>query len=226
MSTPASAIPTATNSSSAANAAAAAASASNDTLTQSDFLQLMVTQMQNQDPTSPTDPSQFLGQLAQMSEVSSLQDMQSSLATLSSSLLSNQAVSGASLVGHDVLASGTSGSLAAGGTLAGAAQTPAGATALQVSVTDASGNLIKTFSVAPQSGLTGFTWDGTTNSGASAPAGAYTFGVTATVNGAPQAATPLIESTVQSVTIDQSTQSLDLNTDNGVIPMSNVVSVD
>jgi hypothetical protein len=46
------------------------------------------------------------------------------------------------------------------------------------------------------------------------------------VNGQTQAVTPLIESTVQSVTIDQTTQSLDLNTPNGVIPMSNVVSVD
>ena len=127
--------------SSAANNATATG-ASNDTLTQSDFLQLMVTQMQNQDPTSPADPSAFLGQLAQMSEVSSLSNMQQSLATLSSSLLSSQAVSGASLVGHDVLASGTSGNLAAGGSLSGAVQAPAGATSLSVAVTDASGNLV------------------------------------------------------------------------------------
>lgn len=213
-------------SSDAGNAAGAAATtASNDTLTQSDFLQLMVTQMQNQDPTSPADPSQFLGQLAQMSEVSSLQDMQTSLGTLSSTLLSSQAVSGASLVGHDVLASGTTGTLTAGGTLTGAVQTPAGATALSVAVTDSTGALVKTISVAPQSGFTGFSWDGTTNSGATAPAGAYSFAVTATVSGVSQSVTPLVESTVQSVTIDQANQSLDLNTDNGVIPMSNVVSV-
>ena len=215
------------SSNSAATAAASAASgASNDTLTQSDFLQLMVTQMQNQDPTSPTDPSQFLGQLAQMSEVSSLQNMQSTLASLSTSLLSSQAVNGASLVGHDVLASGTTGSLAAGGTLNGAVQTPAGASSMSVAVMDSTGQLVKTIAVTPQAGLTGFTWDGTTNTGASAPAGSYSFAVTATVNGTSQSVTPLVESTVQSVTIDQTTQSLDLNTDNGVIPMANVVSVD
>jgi flagellar basal-body rod modification protein FlgD len=223
MTTPAAGVGTSSNAGNTAGAAAT--TASNDTLTQSDFLQLMVTQMQNQDPTSPTDPSQFLGQLAQMSEVSSLQDMQTSLGTLSSTLLSSQAVTGASLVGHDVLASGTTGTLAPGGTLAGAVQTPAGATALSVAVTDSSGALVKTISVAPQSGLTGFSWDGTTNSGANAAAGAYSFAVTATVSGAAQAVTPLVESTVQSVTIDQASQSLDLNTDNGVIPMSNVVSV-
>jgi flagellar basal-body rod modification protein FlgD len=34
------------------------------------FLQLLVAQLQHQDPTSPVDPSQFVGQLAQFSELS------------------------------------------------------------------------------------------------------------------------------------------------------------
>jgi flagellar basal-body rod modification protein FlgD len=34
------------------------------------FLQLLVAQLQNQDPTAPLDPSQFVGQLAQFSELS------------------------------------------------------------------------------------------------------------------------------------------------------------
>ena len=34
------------------------------------FLQLLVAQLQHQDPTSPLDPSQFVGQLAQFSELS------------------------------------------------------------------------------------------------------------------------------------------------------------
>lgn len=34
------------------------------------FLQLLVAQLKNQDPTSPIDPSQFVGQLAQFSELS------------------------------------------------------------------------------------------------------------------------------------------------------------
>src|ERR1700733_12714246 len=34
------------------------------------FLQLLVAQLQNQDPLDPQDPSQFVGQLAQFSELS------------------------------------------------------------------------------------------------------------------------------------------------------------
>jgi flagellar basal-body rod modification protein FlgD len=33
------------------------------------FLQLLVAQIQNQDPTSPQDPSQFVAQLAQFSQL-------------------------------------------------------------------------------------------------------------------------------------------------------------
>lgn len=60
--------------------AAASSSASTPTTTSSGlptsqgldtmFLQLLVAQLQNQDPTSPLDPSQFVGQLAQFSELS------------------------------------------------------------------------------------------------------------------------------------------------------------
>jgi flagellar basal-body rod modification protein FlgD len=41
----------------------------NDSLGQNAFLQLMMTQMQNQDPLSPQDNSQFLSQLAQFTSL-------------------------------------------------------------------------------------------------------------------------------------------------------------
>jgi len=53
----------ATGASSAASAAAS--SAPNEQM----FLQLLVAQIQNQDPTSPADPSQFVGELAQFSQL-------------------------------------------------------------------------------------------------------------------------------------------------------------
>ena len=38
-------------------------------VTEGVFLQLLVAQLKNQDPTSPTDPTQFVGELAQFSEL-------------------------------------------------------------------------------------------------------------------------------------------------------------
>jgi flagellar basal-body rod modification protein FlgD len=199
---------------------------SNMQISQSDFLQLISTQMTNQDPLNPTDPTQFLTQVEGLSEVSSLQGLQTSIASLSSSLQSSQVLSGTSLLGHQVLAPGTTGSLSAGGTLSGAVTAPSGATSLTVSITDPSGALVDTFDVAPQSsGYTNFSWNGQTASGSAAAAGQYTIGVTANVGGASQSVSPLVYSAVNSVTIDPTTQALDLNTPNGTIPLSSVVSV-
>src|ERR1700722_5232634 len=102
----------------AGNAAATAAAASsaipaNMQINESDFLQLITTQLQNQNPLQPTDPSQFLGQLEGLSEVSSLQSMQSAMS-------SSQVTNGASLLGRSVLAPGTTATLASGGAISGA----------------------------------------------------------------------------------------------------------
>jgi flagellar basal-body rod modification protein FlgD len=210
--------------SSSASAASAASSASaavpaNMQINETQFLQLISTQLQNQDPMQPTDPSQFLGQLEGLSEVSSLQNMQAAMA-------SNQVTSGASLLGQSVLAPGTTATLASGGSIQGAVNAPSGATSLTVSIANSSGSPITSFQVTPaSSGMTSFSWNGTTSSGGTAPAGSYSVAVNATVNGASQTVSPMVVSQVQSVTIDSSTQQLDLNTTSGTVPLSSVVTI-
>ncbi len=199
---------------------------SNMNITEAGFLRLISAQMTNQNPLNPADPNQFLTQIEGLSQVSSLQSMQNSMSGLASSLQASQVLSGTSLLDHTVLVPGTTGTLAAGGTVNGAATAPAGATSLNVVVKDASGALVSAFAVAPQSsGLTDFTWDGKTSTGAAAPAGQYTLDVSATVNGNSQAVSPLVYSKVDSVTLDPSTQALQLNTVNGQVPLSSVVSI-
>ena len=200
-------------------AAASNAVPANMQINESDFLQLITTQLQNQNPLQPTDPSQFLGQLEGLSEVSSLQSMQSAMS-------SSQVTSGASLLGHSILAPGSTASLASGGAIAGAVNAPAGATSLTVSIANSSGAPVTSFQVTPSgSGMTAFSWNGATSVGTTAPAGQYTISVNATVNGASQAVAPMVVSQVQSVTIDPATQQLDLNTTGGTVPLSSVVTI-
>jgi flagellar basal-body rod modification protein FlgD len=183
------------------------------------FLQLISTQLQNQDPLQPTDPSQFLGQLEGLSEVSSLQSMQTAMS-------SSQVTNGASLLGHSILAPGTTGTLTAGGSLSGAVTAPSGATALTVSIQTASGAPVTSFQVAPAaSGMTSFSWNGATSVGTTAAAGQYTVSVSANVNGKPTTVAPMIVSQVQSITLDPTTQQLNVNTSGGVVPLSSVVSI-
>ena len=93
--TPATAITTNT-----ASTKSAASSASNTTtIDYNYFLQLLVTEMQNQDPTQPMDPTQTVTQLATFSGVEQAVQTNSIL----SSLLSNSSLSQASsLIGHTV----------------------------------------------------------------------------------------------------------------------------
>ena len=61
--------------------------AGNDTVNQDVFLQLMVTQLQNQNPLDPMDNTEFLSQQAQFSQVTALQDMKDSLTKYGDALL-------------------------------------------------------------------------------------------------------------------------------------------
>ena len=75
-------------------------------LNQNDFLQLLVAQMQNQDPTNPVSSDQFLQEMASFTEVVDLTQLQ----TLTQSLLTNEvATQGLQLLGKQVTAQTTSG---------------------------------------------------------------------------------------------------------------------
>lgn len=54
-------------------------SSGEDSLDQTDFLRLMTTQLQFQDPLSPTDSKEMVTQMAQLSSVSGISEMNQSL---------------------------------------------------------------------------------------------------------------------------------------------------
>jgi flagellar basal-body rod modification protein FlgD len=188
-------------------------------INQSQFLQLITAQLKDQNPLSPTDPTQFVSQLEGMSQVSSMQSMQSSMQA-------SQLLSGASMIGQSILAPGSTATLAAGGSIGGAVTAPAGTTKLTVSIADATGAPVASFNVTPAtSGLTSFSWKGTTSTGVAAPAGTYTVSVNARVNGSTQVVTPNVVTKVSSVVIDPSTRVLDLDTDGGTVALSSVIAI-
>jgi flagellar basal-body rod modification protein FlgD len=189
-------------------------------INQADFLQLITAQMKDQNPLSPSDPTQFVTQLEGMSQVSAMQSMQASMQAAS-------IMSGTNLIGHSVLAPGTQATLATGGAIGGAVTAPTGTTNLTVSVQDSTGATVDSFAVEPaDSGLTSFVWKGATNTGATAPAGTYTIGVTATVDGKTTTLDPMVVNKVDSVLVDPTTNAVDVETDTGSsVPLSSIVSV-
>lgn len=71
---------------SAANVQQAAAKTNTDTLGKDDFLKLLITQLQNQDPMQPTDDKEFIAQMAQFTSVEQLMNISTQLNSMSASL--------------------------------------------------------------------------------------------------------------------------------------------
>lgn len=73
----------------ASSSAASTAAATPPTVDYTEFLQLLVAELQNQDPTSPTDPTQYMSQLASFSSVEQQVQTNSTLDSLLSAQASN-----------------------------------------------------------------------------------------------------------------------------------------
>ncbi len=98
-------------------AAATAATGAAATVDYNSFLQLLVQEMKNQDPTSPSDPTQYLSQLASFSNVEQAVQTNSKLDTMltNSSLTLAEGVIGKTVTSGDGSVSGQVVSVALGG---------------------------------------------------------------------------------------------------------------
>jgi len=220
--------PAATGTATGTGSSAANSAASLGTLGGTDFITLMLAQLQNQDPTSPVDSNTFLTQLAQLSEVQGITSLNTNFSALSGSLTSNQALQASSLLGHQALVNSSTATIAAGATVTGAVNVPQNTSQVTLSITDSSGALVSQINLGAQSaGLANFSWNGTTGNGSQAPAGTYT--LTAQYAGATSggtAATTLVNGTVESVSMGAGSAGLTLNVAGvGSVPFSVVQQI-
>ena len=213
---------------SSSTSSTSSSSANGVTLGGTDFLTLMLAQLQNQDPTSPVDSNEFLSQLASLSEVQGINQLNTSFSALSSSLVSSQALQASSLLGHQALVASSTASLAtAGGTVTGAVSVPQTSSSVVLNITNSAGVLVNSINLGAQSaGLADFSWNGQTSSGSAAPAGTYS--LSAQVNGVSggTAVTTLVSGTVDSVTMGSGATGLTLNIAGlGSVPFSSVQQI-
>jgi flagellar basal-body rod modification protein FlgD len=90
---------------SGASSTSSAAASSTPTVDYNEFLQLLVAELQNQDPTDPTDPTQYMSQLASFSSVEQQVQTNSTLDALLSAQASN--IIGKVVTSSDGTTSGT-----------------------------------------------------------------------------------------------------------------------
>lgn len=141
-----------------------------------EFLQLLMAQLQNQDPTSPMDVSTFTSQLVQYSSVEQQINTNSNLQTLINATQSNMILGSSSLVGKQ--ATVTNGDLTLQNGAATVGFTVPGAETVNIEVQAADGTAVLRTTMQAQSGQNSWTWDGTDSNGTQRPDGAYKVTVT------------------------------------------------
>jgi len=164
----------------------------------SDFLTLLTTQLQNQDPTNPMDTNAFTTQLVQFAAVEQQINANANLEALISLNQGQQVLQASSLIGASVVADSDQIALQDG---RGEIRfTSDSAAPTLISVLDPAGRVILSGTVTAAMGQNAWVWDGRTASGTQMPDGAYTvtviqanadgttsaldFGTVATVTGA------------------------------------------
>jgi len=168
---------------------------------QNQFLTLLVTQLQSQDPMNPMDNSQITSQMAQISQVSGMQTLNTAMQSLVQSQTANQSLMAATMIGKQALVPGNALNLTSGSNVQGAVNLSGAATNYTVSIKDANGNVVDTLAVnSPSSGLNSFEWDGKDANGNQLPTGKYTFSAAATsASSSAVTATPYANQTVTAV---------------------------
>jgi flagellar basal-body rod modification protein FlgD len=149
----------------------------NKTLTEEDFLQLFITQLQYQDPLNPMDTSQMLTQMAQLNTVQAMSNITQAINNMEAAN-SLQAVT---LIGKKVETQGNSLSIDGQGNASGGSYQLANTGHAYIGIFDANGNMVRLIDdgVKDTSKQT-FAWDGKDQQGNKLPAGSYTFNVSAT----------------------------------------------
>ncbi len=170
---------------------------------QNNFLTMLVTQMNNQDPLNPMDNSQLTSQLAQISTVSSMQTMNATLSQLLAQTSASRAMDSAALIGRTVMVPGSNVAVKGGTPGTFGVDLPATADAVTVSVLDKSGNVVRTIDMKGQAtGVHDIAWDGKNDAGNAVPDGDYTFKVAATANGTSVKPVALAYGKVQNISGD------------------------
>ena len=187
--------------------AAATAGATANANTEDRFLKLLVAQLQNQDPLNPMDNAQVTSQMAQIQTVSGIDRLNTTVQGLNTQFAQLQALTGAALVGHDVLIDGNR-LVADNGTGHAGFELASQADRVRIEVLDGAGRVIDTDDLgAMASGRHSFDW--TPGPGVDA-AQAAKFRVVATLGTTAVAATAYMRDRVDAVSVGPSGLVLEL----------------
>ncbi len=142
----------------------------------SNFLSMLMTQLQNQDPSQPMDSNQFTSELVQFSSVEQQINTNSDLTQLIQLTQASQVEQSAGMIGKPVTA--TSSQLALQNGTAQVNFKTSAAEPVAIAVYNSSGAQIQSAALTSAAGNNTWTWNGKAANGTTMPDGAYTVTVT------------------------------------------------
>jgi len=208
---------------SSTNQANIAAGQANLSTSYSDFLTLLTTQLQNQDPTSPMDTNTFTQQLVSMTGVQQqllTNELLQQMVSANSSSVSNAV----DLIGQNVTAT-TSNATLTNGQATWNYNLPSSATEASATITNAAGAVVWSGSLSSlNQGNNSFTWNGQNQSGTQlANGGVYTLNVSAYASGSAITPTVSISGPASAVEVVNGVTNVTVN--GTQVPVSSVTGV-
>jgi len=151
-----------------------------ESLGRNDFIRLLVTQLENQNPLDPPKDTEFVAQLATFSSLEQLMDLNQRIDAVAqgqAQLVNSQSLN---LVGKAVLAPGDGKiRLDEGGADRIVYNAPEGTAQVKIEIFDSSGAMVRTLDGAAGAGRQSATWDGHDEAGTALEPGTYSYRVRA-----------------------------------------------
>jgi flagellar basal-body rod modification protein FlgD len=187
-----------------------------------DFLQMLMTQLQNQDPTSPMDTNEFTSELVQFSGVEQQINTNGSLTQLIQLTQAGETMQGTSMTGKQVTVQSSQIALQNGSGALNFNDPTAGPVA--IAITNSAGQQLYGTTLTATAGNNTWSWNGQNNAGTQLPDGAYNAAV---VSGNANGTTTTLPFTVTGTATGVQSLSSGMQLDIGAltVPFSAVQSV-
>ncbi len=173
-------------------------------LGKNEFMELMLAQLNNQNPLDPQDNGEFISQLAQFSSLEEVQKLSGTVNDVAGQFRSTQALQASAMVGKTVMAPSMVGVLGAEGEVRGSIEVPASTGGIWVSIENQNGERVRQIDLgSSQAGMKSFAWDGKDGNGNSLPPGPYKIIAEGSYPGGAQQLPTMISANVDSVSLGQ-----------------------
>ncbi len=175
-----------------------------------DFLNLLVAQLQHQDPLNPLDSTEFTAQLAQFTSLEQLNNINANLESLQNYQAAIKNAQAVDLIGKTVEAAGNTVVLREDGETVLRFDLAQDVEYLSANIYGPEGNFVRTVTTGPLfAGRHALSWDGRDQEGNRLTAGRYSYEIQATArDGEAATAAPFVSARVTGVTFDGQTPQL------------------